>query len=53
MPGRIVEIAEDGRHLAVQRGFMVVRSDGQELGRVALDDIDAVIANAHGITSGS
>lgn len=53
MIGRIVEIADDRRHLAVLRGFMVVsNSEGerQELGRVPLDDIAAVIANAHGIS---
>jgi len=51
--GRIVEIADDRRHLFVHRGFMVVRdSEGErkELGQVPLDDIAAVIANAHGIT---
>lgn len=50
MIGRIVEIAEDGRHLSVHRGFLVVESGGEELGRVPLDDIGAVIANAHGLT---
>lgn len=50
MIGRIVEIAEDGRHLAVLHGFMTVSSQGAELGRVPLDDILSVIANAHGLT---
>lgn len=50
MIGRIVEIAEDGRHLSVQRGFLVVAAQGEELGRVPLDDIAAVVANAHGLT---
>lgn len=53
MIGRIVEIADDRRHLFVSRGFMVVRdSEGErkELGQIPLDDIAAVIANAHGIT---
>lgn len=53
MVGRIVEIADDRRHLFVNRGFMVVRdSEGErkELGQIPLDDIAAVIANAHGIT---
>ncbi len=50
MIGRVVEIAEDGRHLAKNRGFLTVHGDGAELGRVPLDDIAAVIANAHGIT---
>ena len=50
MATRIVEIAEDGRHLAKERGFLAVKSEGAELGRIPLDDIAAVIANAHGIT---
>lgn len=50
MIGRTVEIAEDGRHLAVYRGFLVVTAKGEELGRVPLDDITALVANAHGIT---
>lgn len=50
MVGRIVEIAEDGRHLGLSRGFLKVTVDGQEIGRVALDSIAAVIANAHGLT---
>jgi CRISPR-associated protein Cas1 len=48
--GRIVEIAQDGRHLAVDRGFMTVSERGAEVGRVPLDDIGMVIVNAHGIT---
>ncbi len=50
MIGRVVEIAEDGRHLAKDRGFLTVHANGTELGRVPLDDIAAVISNAHGIT---
>ncbi|AXF85511.1 CRISPR-associated endonuclease Cas1 [Ephemeroptericola cinctiostellae] len=53
MIGRIVEIADDKRHLFLHRGFMVVQaSDGErkELGQVPIDDIAAVIANAHGIS---
>jgi CRISP-associated protein Cas1 len=38
MLGRVVEIAEDGRHLSKERGFMVVSASG------------VVIANAHGLT---
>ena len=47
---RIIEIAQDNRHLAVNRGFMTVSEDKTEIGRVPLDQIGAVIANAHGIT---
>ena len=53
MIGRIVEVADDRRHLFVSRGFMVVQAtDGEhkELGRVPLDDIAAVIANAYGLS---
>jgi len=48
--GRVVEIAEDGRHLAKSRGFLTVSADGAEIGRVPLDDVAAVVASAHGIT---
>ncbi len=53
MIGRIVEIADDKRHLFLHRGFMVVQAtDGErkELGQIPIDDIAAVIANAHGIS---
>ena len=53
MIGRIIEVADDRRHLFVSRGFMVVQdTDGErkELGQVPLDDIAAVIANAHGLS---
>jgi len=51
--GRIVEVADDKRHLFLSRGFMVVReteNEREELGQVPLDDIAAVIANAHGLS---
>jgi len=50
MFGRVVEIAEDGRHLSMTRGFMQVSAGGTEIGRVPLDDIGVVLANAHGLT---
>lgn len=50
MVGRVVEVATDGRHLAIDRGFMTVSEKGAELGRVPLDDLAAVVANAHGLT---
>lgn len=53
MIGRIVEVADDQRHLFMHRGFMVVRDtegERKELGQVPLDDIAAVIANAHGLS---
>ena len=53
MVGRIVEIADDRRHLSVFRGFLMVHTTGgtrQLAGKVPLDDITALIANAHGIS---
>ncbi len=53
MIGRIVEVADDKRHLFVSRGFMVVKEtdgDRNELGQIPLDDIAALIANAHGLS---
>ncbi len=51
--GRIVEVADDRRHLFLSRGFLVVQDtegERKELGQVPLDDVAAVIANAHGLS---
>ncbi len=53
MIGRIVEVADDRRHLYMHRGFMVVQDtegERKELGQIPLDDIAAIIANAHGLS---
>jgi CRISP-associated protein Cas1 len=50
MIGRVVEIASDGRHLAVLRGFMTISSEGAEVARVPLDDIGVLLCHAHGLT---
>jgi CRISPR-associated protein Cas1 len=50
MIGRVIEIASDGRHLAVHRGFMTVTADAREVGRVPLDDIGVLLCHAHGLT---
>ena len=53
MLGRIVEISSDKRHLRSFRGFMQVLDkdhDSNELARIPLDDIDAVIGNSHGLS---
>jgi CRISP-associated protein Cas1 len=49
---RIVEVAEDRRYLFVSRGFLVVKDTetSEEIGQVPLDDIAAVIGNAHGLS---
>lgn len=53
MIGRVVEIADDHRHLFLARGFLVVKDtegERKELGQIPLDDIAAVIANAYGLS---
>jgi CRISPR-associated protein Cas1 len=53
MLGRIVEVSNDKRHLSMYRGFMLVHTTGderKEVGRVPLDDMAALIANAHGLS---
>lgn len=47
---RIVDIATDGRHLSALRGFLIVSQDREEVGRIPLDDVAAVIVHAHGVT---
>lgn len=47
---RIIDIATDGRHLSVHRGFLIVSEKREEVGRVPLDDVSAVIVHAHGVT---
>jgi len=50
MIGRIIEIATDGVHLSTYRGFMKVSEGHEEIGRVPLDDISALIVHGHGAT---
>jgi CRISPR-associated protein Cas1 len=50
MIGGLVEIAESGRHVSVYRGFLKVSEDGNEIGRVPLDDITALILSGPQIT---
>lgn len=53
MPGRIVEISNDGKHLQSYRGFMQVldkEKGSHEVARIPLDDIDAVIGTSHGLS---
>jgi CRISPR-associated protein Cas1 len=47
---RIVDIATEGLHLSTHRGFLMVEKEREEVGRVALDDIHAVIVHAHSVT---
>lgn len=50
MSWRIAEVAHDGRHLGRDRGFLTVSDRSTEVGRIPLDDLGAVVANAHGLT---
>ncbi len=50
MVTQVIEIAEDGCYLSKNRGFMVIKTGYDEVGRVPLDDITAVILSAHQIT---
>jgi CRISPR-associated protein Cas1 len=47
---RILDIATDSQHLSAYRGFLVVSKDREEIGRIPLDDVAAVIIHAHGVT---
>ena len=47
---RIVDVATDGLSLSLGRGFLVVSREREEVGRVPLDDVHAVILHAHGLT---
>ena len=53
MWGRIVELAAEGRYAHRKHGFLVVEtgySNREEVGRVPLADIEAVIVSGHGVT---
>ena len=50
MIGRIVEVVTDGAHISVERGFLAVTTRGERLGRVALDDVGALVVHGHGAT---
>ncbi|MEQ8508496.1 MAG: type II CRISPR-associated endonuclease Cas1 [Rhodospirillaceae bacterium] len=50
MIGGLVEVGEVGRYLSVHRGFLKVSDENQEIGRVPLDDITALILAGPQIT---
>jgi len=50
LTGRIIEIAGENRRLSLKRGFMVVRSAEEEIGRVPLADMEALIVNSPAAT---
>lgn len=50
MIGRVLEIQEDGRHLSLFRGFMVVTVEQKEIAHIPLDDIAVIITSAYQLT---
>ena len=50
MLNRVLEIYEENRYLSLNRGFVVVQSGSEELGRVPLDDIGVLLISAQGAT---
>ncbi|MCB1386876.1 MAG: type II CRISPR-associated endonuclease Cas1 [Hyphomicrobiales bacterium] len=47
---RIVDISSEDLHLGIYRGFLTISRKREEIGRIALDDIGALITHAHGLT---
>ncbi len=50
MNARIIEVTSEGCHLARYRGLMTVTKNGDECGRVPLDDVGVLLCNARGLT---
>ena len=50
MSSRIIDIVNDDRYLSVKHGFMIVSEDDKEIGKVPLDDLEAIIANAYSLS---
>ncbi|MEM9421369.1 MAG: type II CRISPR-associated endonuclease Cas1 [Pseudomonadota bacterium] len=48
MQNRIVEVATDGVHLSLFRGFLKLTKDGEELGRVGFPDIGGLVVRGYG-----
>lgn len=49
MVGQIVELASEGGRVGLERGFLTVATPTRT-GRIAIDDVEAVIASAQGLT---
>ena len=50
MRNRVVEISSNDRYLSRHRGFLKVSTSGEEVGRIAIDDIGALVLNGHGLS---
>lgn len=47
---RVLEIQEENRYLSLRRGFIVIKHNTEELGKVPLDDIGVLLLSAQGVT---
>lgn len=50
MVGRILELSRDCLAVHKSRGFLSVRENGEEIGKAEIDDLDAVLVSAQGLT---
>ncbi len=50
MAGYLLEIAENGRHLCIRRGLVVVEENSKTLGEVPIDSLASVVLSGHGIS---
>lgn len=50
MLNRILEITEENRYISLSRGFIVIKSNSETLGKVPLDDVSVLLLTAQGIT---
>lgn len=50
MLNRILEISEENRYISLSRGFVVVKQDNVELGKIPIDDISVLLLTAQGVT---
>jgi len=48
MQNRIIEITTDGVHVSLYRGFVKLSKKGEEVGRVGLPDVGAIIIRGYG-----
>lgn len=49
MVGRILELTRNGLAVHKRRGFLAIEEKGQELGRLAIEDIEAVLTSSPGV----
>lgn len=50
MLNRVLEICEENRYLSLNHGFIVIKHDSEELGKVPLDDIGVLLLSAQGVS---